>query len=180
MAIQAFIDDEPAQQILARISRLPAIDGLKCDLKRGMFPHFTIGSWKVTSDEMEIATSQFAERIGDTPSVDVDVSLTEKAREDRLGYHLLPTCPDYLIGLHARMHDNLKWTFDPFRQIDLPGSWWPHLTLFSVPNTSGDQVRAVVDELSSITRVRVERLGLVSFSPVRTLAELRLTTDAHR
>lgn len=177
IAIQAFIDDERAQQIMAGIAELPAIEGLKCDLKRGMFPHFTIASWRMTLDETKQVQSQYVQRIGSLRPVSVAVSLTKREMGERVSYHLLPDRPEHLVGFHARIHENLAWSFEPFRKIDLPGSWWPHLTLFGVPIEHAETARELAGHFNTIKEVDIVRLGLVSFGPMRTLAEIRLDAN---
>ncbi len=140
-------------------------------------PHITLASWLVTREELEEAQSVFADRLTDVPSVTVSTRLGAKEREnqpDSVSYFLFPDTTQELIQFHAHAHKQLAYPYESQREIDLPGKWWPHLTLFKIPREMKDAIRDDLNVLANIQEVTITRLGLVTFYPTTTVSEVVL------
>ena len=177
LALQCFLNPEQEQRIVDIWKGVLEIEGVQCAHSLGAVPHITAGSWRVTPEELEQARTSLVERVADMPAVEVDMVLEEQSEGGVLDYCFRPTNATALVAFHANVHKALGYPYETFRPIDVPGQWWPHLTLFSVPEQRRAQVREAFEELSKITHVRVERLGLVTFGPIKVLAEARLARD---
>jgi hypothetical protein len=151
---------------------------VKCAYTLGAVPHITAGSWQVTPEELKEARAGLAEAVAGLEPVDVEVTLHEECRDGFCAYYLIVTNREALMAFHAGLHEALDYPYETFREIDLPGQWWPHLTLFSVPESNRDAVAEALDKLREVSRVRVERLGLVTFGPIEVVAEARLAGEA--
>ena len=146
---------------------LSGIEGLSCSFSVGMFPHITIGSWWATASEFEEAKPTFTEKLVSTEAIEASVKLDEKERNEgtAYSYHFVFEKTDDLVRFHAGIHERLNYPYEPYRAIDLPGTWLPHLTLFTVPKDKKCLVDLELKRLNEITRVEITRLGLVTFYP---------------
>jgi 2'-5' RNA ligase len=176
LAVQAFIDRDTDERIMAICSELQKVEGYNSDLGGQFIPHITLASWRVTPQELQLAESQFESRLCGLDRIQVRVSLEESQEHaGRLGYYLLPEVSESLLQFHAQVHHQLGWRFEPFRKIDLPGSWWPHLTLLSIPETQKPLISQSLQKLREISAVAIKRIGLVSFlGPTRVVSEVKL------
>lgn len=153
------------------------IEGVDCSFPFGMFPHFTLGSWWATESEFEEAKPIFTERLAGLDSLEVSVTLEERRKGEAVpyAYFLEPEMSEQLRQFHDDIHERLGYSYEPYRDIDLPGSWWPHLKLFVIPKDKKSLVRKELASLGDITKVRITRLGLVTFYPrIVTITEVPL------
>jgi hypothetical protein len=175
LALQAFIDPATDKRIMAICSEILEVEGYDSDLGRQFIPHITLASWRVTLQELQLCESQFQSWLCDLTTIKVKVSLKDRQRNDRSDYYLMPEVSESLLQFHAQVHHQLGWHFEPFRKIDLPGSWLPHLTLFSIPATQQPLISQSLQKLNEIKAVSIERIGMVSFlSATRVVGEIKL------
>ncbi|MHB1458538.1 MAG: 2'-5' RNA ligase family protein [Armatimonadota bacterium] len=175
IAIQAFIDPADSDKIMALCTGLKGIKGYDSDLGRSFIPHVTLASWKVTPDELRTAISQYGSRLTGMNRISVPVHLKEKKRDDgRLNYYLMPEVSEALLEFHSTVHEKLDWHYEPFRQIDLPGSWVTHLTLFSIPADQRPRVTEALKQLRKIKSITIERIGFVDCGPALKTIEVKL------
>jgi len=177
VAVQAFLDEFSEDRIMRICDGVLGIEGVACSFPLGMIPHFTIGSWWVTTPELEEAKPVFTTRLTSLRAVEVSVDLLEREKDEpaSYSYFLRPEVTDSLRRLHAGIHEKLGYPYEPYRKIDLPGSWWPHLTLFTIPKEKKSMAEEQISRLKEITTVRIARLGLVTFYPtIETVTEVRL------
>ena len=167
IAIQGFIDPVDSDKIMRLCTGLSDIEGYHSDLERSFIPHVTLASWKVTPDELEVAASQYQDRLTGMNRISARVHLVEKEKDRRFVYHLVPEITQPLLEFHSTLHKKLDWHFEPFRQIDLPGSWMPHLTLFSIPIAQKPSVAEALRNISEIKSITIERIGFLDLSPAR-------------
>lgn len=176
-AVQAFLDKETEDRIMRICEGVMGIEGIHCPFSLGMSPHFTIGSWWGMPSDLKEATPIFSERLAGLDALDTLVELEEheKSEPNWSSYFLVPEMTQQLQRFHAGIHDRLGYPYEPYREIDLPGSWWPHLLLFGVPKDKRNLIENQLASLREITKVRIARLGLVIFHPeMVTMTEVRL------
>jgi len=176
-AVQAFLDQKTEDRIMRTCDGVLGIEGVDCSYPLGMFPHFTIGSWWGMPSDFEEAKPIFTEKLADLDALDVSVTAEEreKLETERSAYLLVPEMTEQLQQFHAGIHERLGYPYEPYRKIDLPDSWWPHLTLFGIPKDKRSLIENELASLREITKVRIARLGLVSFYPkIVTMTEVRL------
>ena len=174
LPLQGFVESELSDQIMGICSEIENIEGYASDLGRLFVPHVTLGSWKLTPQELQEAESVFMCRLTGLSCIEVEASLKEDEKDGRLSCFLVPQITQPLLQFHSQVHERLSWDYEPFRQIDLPGSWWPHLTLFSIPSAQKDRIVPSLRRLSDIRTLRIERIGLIGFRPTRVISEVRL------
>lgn len=175
LALQAFIDRDSHERIMATCSDIKDVEGYYSELETVFIPHITLGSWIVTPQELKLAESQFGKRLAGLSCAAVSMTLVEEEREDgRLAYYLRPEPTPSLLEFHAQAHSKLGWVYAPFRQFDLPGKWEPHLTLFSIPRDQRHSVSAAILKLRKIRNVRIERIGLLGLRPTSIALEMEL------
>ena len=179
-AVQAFLDKQTEDRIMRICEGVLGIEGVDCSFPFGMFPHFTIGSWWATASEFEEAKPIFTERLADLDALEVSVRLEERDKSETApyAYFLEPEMTEQLQQFHAGIHERLSYPHEPYREIDLPGSWWPHLKLFVIPEGKKSLVREELESLGEITKVSITRLGLVIFYPkIVTITEVPLIRE---
>jgi hypothetical protein len=176
LALQCFLGRQDEQRIVDAWERVSGIEGVQCAHTLGAVPHITAGSWKVTPDELEQARTGLAAKVAGICAIETDVMLHEERRDGILSYYLVPTGSTALVIFHKEVHEALGYPYETFRTIDLPGRWWPHLTLFSVPEERLQLVADALEKLKQIERVSIERLGLVTFGPIEVIAEAGLAS----
>ncbi|MHB1000111.1 MAG: 2'-5' RNA ligase family protein [Armatimonadota bacterium] len=174
LAIQGFVDKDVSDKIMAICSEIKNVEGYDSYLGRSFIPHITLASWKVTPSEFKTAESQFNDKLKKMRRVQVSVTLGEKEKDGILSYYLIPETSKELLDFHKQVHENLDWHYEPFRKIDLPGSWTPHLTLFTIPNTQKPQITEALQKLSEIHSVRIERIGFLGLGPIWENTEVQL------
>ncbi|MHB0999261.1 MAG: 2'-5' RNA ligase family protein [Armatimonadota bacterium] len=159
---------------MAICSEIKDVEGYDSYLGRSFVPHITLASWKVTPSEFKTAESQFEDKLSKIRCIQVAVTLGEKEKDGRLSYFLIPEASKELIEFHAQVHKKLAWHYEPFRKIDLPGSWTPHLTLFTIPSNQKSQISGALQKLSEIHSVKIERIGFLGLGPIWENKEVRL------
>lgn len=180
-AVQAFLDKHSEDRIMRICDGVLAIEGIDCSFPLGMFPHFTIGSWWATASEFEEANPIFAERLASLDAIEASVELEEREKSETTSYFLAPEVTDQLLQFHVGIHQKLGYLYEPYREIDLPGSWWPHLKLFTIPKDEKCLIEKRLARFRDITTVRIVRLGLVTFYPrIVTVREVPLRSEDNR
>lgn len=175
LALQAFLSQEDEARLLPLCLEVSKIEGFDSDLKRDAKLHITLASWEVTRAELELAQAQFASRLCDLPAITVSASLGEERGNGGLACALLPEPSEALLQWHAQVHARVAWSFTPWREIDLPGSWWPHMGLCHVAESKEHLASEPLRKLREIAEVTITRIGLVSYlGPMQVLEEVKL------
>ncbi len=177
LAVQCFLDTKQKDDIDHTCKQVA--NRLCDDFGTGYsnYPHITLASYLVTPEELQEAQSVFSDRLRHMQAITVSTHLGTKHQEDhpdRLFYFLYPDMTQALIQFHARAHEQLAYPYEPYRQIDLPGNWWPHLTLFNIPKEKKEVIQDELNVLEDIHQVTITRLGLVTFHPTTTVCEVYL------
>jgi len=179
LALQAFLSQEDEAQLIPLCLEVAEIEGFESDLKRGAKLHITLASWEVTRAELELAQAQFASRLSGIPAITVRVSLGESRGNGGLACALLPEPSDALLQWHAQVHARAAWPFKPWRDMDLPGSWWPHMGVCHIAESKEHLASKPLQKLREIKEVTIERIGLVSYlGPMQVLEEVKLRRTA--
>ena len=71
------------------------------------------------------------------------------------------------------VHEQFGYTFEPFRPIDLPGQFRPHVTMFSGNAEARAETEKAIELAKQVKEVRIASFGLVIFGPARTLYEVK-------
>jgi len=174
LALQSFLSATDEAIIVKCWEKVTQIDGVQCAYSNGAIPHITLGSWKVTKDELQEARSRFSQNLEDSKPISFDVRLETKTANGRTRYYLVPRSADAVEPFHRQQHESLQYKFETQRDIDLPGQWWPHLTLFSIPSDKQSLIETELNTLRSITELEVRRLGLVTFGPIKIIESVDL------
>lgn len=174
LALQAFIDPDEDKRIMDVCSELSSIEGYDSELGRMFIPHVTLAAWRVTPEELELAREEFQDRLTGLESIEVDVSFRKDQDEDNVGYICLPEASESLLEFQRQVYEKLGWYFEPFREYYLPGSWFPHLSLFSVPKEQEPRLDEAMKRLKETHSINIERIGLVTFSPITIESEVEL------
>lgn len=174
LALQAFIDRESDERIMAICSGIENVEGYRSSLGNTFIPHITLASYLVTPRELRVAESQFSKRLTGLNCIQVAMTLQEEDEDGRLSYFLLPEPTKPLLQFHAQAHSKLGWSYEPYRQKDLPGKWQPHLTLFSIPKSQRPLISDALLKLRKVRVVTIERIGLLGFGPTSVSSEVRL------
>jgi hypothetical protein len=175
LALQAFLSQEDEARLLPLCLKVSEIEGLDSDLKRDAKLHITLASWEVTRAELELAQAQFASRLEGLAAVTVTVSLHEERGSGGLACALLPEPTEPLLEWHGQVHARAAWPFRPWREMDLPGSWWPHMGLCHIAESRERLASEPLRKLREIREVTIERIGLVSYlGPMQVLEEVKL------
>ena len=179
LALQAFFDDESNAAIKPSWDVALATKGMECAGSEGMRPHMTIGSWQVTPEELQQAIAKAQTLQGRIPSR--VMALQPVVREQQgggLSFNFVPA-PDApgpaipLADYHRMVHEQLGFKFEPYRPIDLPGQWRAHVTMFSGNAEARGQTEKAIELAKKVEQVRITSFGLVTFGPVKTLAEIK-------
>ena len=179
LALQAFFDDESNAAIKPSWDLALATKGMECAGAEGMRPHMTIGSWQVTPDELQQAIEKARTLDGRIPSRVVD--LQPMARDQQNGGLSFSFAPADdaggpaipLADYHRMVHELLGFKFQPYRTIDLPGQWRPHVTMFSGSAGARTQTEKAIELAKQVKQVRIASFGLVTFGPPKTLCEIK-------
>ena len=174
LALQSFPIESQQREIQELCQKVFGVEGVKCAFKIGAVPHMTIGSWNVTQTQREEARAVFSKRLASMETIEFQVQLA-KVKEDGLcEYYLVPAEPtNSLKRCHKQIHDALGYDYKTYRSVDLPGQWWPHISLFAIePGLQSGPVEEHVSELKKISTIRIDGLGLVTF-PIQTIEEVR-------
>lgn len=175
LALQAFLDPESHGRMMEAWKVAVAADGVECAGAHGARPHMTFGSWKVTPGELEHALRRGAELDGRIPGRRLALTpVTRDASEgSRVRFHYVPEDDPALHDYHRAVHEQLGFDFEPFRPIDLPGQWKPHVTMFHAGPEGREAFDEAVGRLSGLREVEITSFGLVLFGPIRTAQEIR-------
>jgi len=178
LAAHAFVNREADARIMSIHRSLLNIEGYASELDFQPAPHITLASWRVTPQELQLAETQFGDRLSGLSCTRLRAALKSREHsEKRLHYYLLPEISESLREFHAQMHRKLMWAFESYRRIDLPGSWWPHLTLFSIPSTQEPHIEQALASLREIEELSIERIGLVSYlGGARVISDIELAS----
>jgi hypothetical protein len=175
LALQAFLSQEDEARLLPLCLKVSEIDGFDSDLKRGARLHITLATWEVTRAELALAQAQFASRLEGLAAIAVTVSLGEERGDGNLACALLPQSTEALLQWHAQVHAKANWPFQSWREMDLPGSWWPHMGLCHIAESKEHLASEPLQKLREIKEVTIERIGLVSYlGPMEVLEEVKL------
>lgn len=166
LAIQGFMDTKTEVRVRAAWERL-AKAGITDNLLRGgTRPHMTLASWLTTRDPLELVDDLHRTARTLSPLSTV-LSLTSDSPNHK-GIYLLPSAEDHaLVDFHARLHADFGAPGKPQRPIDLPGQWWPHLSVAYGFDSS--RLQEAVELCSDLQTVNagIEYIGLVTFGPIR-------------
>lgn len=175
LALQAFISQEDEARLIPLCLEVAEIEGSDSSLKRGAKLHITLATWEVTRPELELAQSEFASRLKGIPAITVRVSLGESRGDGGLACALLPEPSDELLQWHAQVHAKAAWPFQPWREMDLPGSWWPHMGVCHIAEKKEHLASEPLRKLRETREVTIEGIGLVSYlGPMQILEEIKL------
>ncbi len=174
LALQAFPIEPQQHKLLTLCKTVLGVEGVKSAFKISAVPHMTIGSWNVTESELKEARAVFEKRLSAMEPLEFQVQLAKVEEDGFFEYYLIPLDPtDALKRFHKQIHDALGFDYETQRSIDLPGQWWPHISLFAVePGLESEQVDRLVSELEKTSTICINGLGLVTF-PIQTVEELR-------
>ena len=175
LALQAFVSEEDEARLIPPCLEVAEIEGSDSSLKRGAKLHITLASWEVTRPELEVAQSEFASRLKGIPAITVRVSLGESREDGGLACAFLPEPSDELLQWHAQVHAKAAWPFQPWREMDLPGSWWPHMGVCHLAESKEHLAREPLRRLREMRELTIEGIGLVSYlGPMQILEEIKL------
>ena len=146
---------------------------MECAGAEGMRPHMTIGSWQVTPDEMQQAIAKAQTLQGRIPSR--VMALQPVVREQQnggLSFNFVPAAdaPGPAIPLadyHRMVHEQLGFKFEPYRPIDLPGQWRPHVTMFSGNAEARAQTEKAIELAKQVKQVRIASLRAGGLRPAQ-------------
>lgn len=173
VALQAFMDTETEVRVRSAWRRLAEAGITDRLLQGGTRPHMTLASWTTTREPQDLVNDlhRTARALSSTPTV---LSLNSDT-PNHPGIYLLPSADDQKIfDFHARVHAEFDAPGKPLRPIDLPGQWWPHLSVAYGFETS--RLPEAIDLCSDLKTVnaRLEYIGLVTFGPIRYPAVFEL------
>ena len=174
LAVQAFVQKGHEGRIVEACDAALKIGESDPALEYSGNPHVTIASWRVTREELGETESTFEERLQGLYAQEVQVSVEGRGQGNRLCYFLIPQVTQELEQFHHRIHEKLACKYEPFRNIDLPGSWWAHMTLFSVQVGTETSIEHPLSILGEIGHITMTRLGLVAFQPTKVIREVSL------
>ena len=127
LALQAFLSREDEERIIPLCLAVYEVEGFESDLGCGSNLHATLASWEVTPQEVQVAQTQFAPRLNGLKAITVPVSFGESRGNGGVAFAILPEPTEALLNFHALVHAKLSWPYKPWREMDLPGIWWPHI-----------------------------------------------------
>lgn len=173
LALQAFLPEESAEAIETVCLKATAIPDASVAFQRGAAPHVTLSAWRVTADEKAEALERFQEvALDELKPVTISVQLTNRQEGESMSWYLVPReAPRSAIdALRQHAMETLEFEYDDFGGRSR-AEWWPHLTLFSLPNARASEARPIVSELEAITEIQLSKLALVGFqSGIQTLS----------
>lgn len=172
LALQAFLVPDQEAALVTVWKQALAIPGVKCALTDRARPHVTFGSWKVTKAELADAIAKIKALDGHLPVAE----FAPRPAMERNGYFLRPVDEPTLARYHATIHKQIQFTYEPYRPMDVPGQWWPHLTMFSAAQEANDAVSRLWAQMVLPARLKIASFGLVTFGPSTVVAEVRCAT----
>ncbi len=179
LALQAFLSPEDEAQLVPLCLEVLDIEGFDSDLRRNGRLHLTLATWQVTPAEAAQVHAEFASPLRDLPAITVPASLAEERGNGGLACALLPEPSEALLQWHAQVHARAAWPFTPWREIDQPGSWWPHMGLCHVRESKEPIAAEPLRKLRDVKQVTLARIGLVSYlGPMHILEEVALRRTA--
>jgi hypothetical protein len=174
LALQAFLDEASERRIAECWQAAMKIPGVKCAGALGARPHITFGSWRVTEAELAEAVGGFARFDAALPGQTIVLGPSVEEHPDgSADYYFIPKSAGDIHEYHRRVRERLSFPYETFRQIDVPGRWEPHLTMFTCPKDRRDEVDALFRNLSDASTARIGSFGLVTFGPIQARAQVR-------
>lgn len=169
VALQAFLVPDQERALVTVWEQALAIPGVKCALTDHARPHVTFGSWQVTKAELADAIAKLKALDGQLPGAE----FAPRPAMEGNGYFLRPVDEPTLARYHAAIHKQIRFSYEPFRPMDVPGQWWPHLTMFSASREAHDAVGRLWAQMVLPARLKIAGFGLVTFGPSTVVAEVR-------
>lgn len=174
LGLQAFFDDASNAAVKPSWDLAIATPGMQCAGSEGMRPHMTFGSWRVTPQELQQAIEIAGKLQGSIPGREVALqAVVRQRRGGGTSFHYVPAEDPSLVDYHRMVHERLGYTFEPFRPIDLPGQWRPHVTMFSGSAEARERTEKAIELAKQVGQVRIASFGLVIFGPPRVLYEMQ-------
>jgi hypothetical protein len=173
LALQAFFDEETLAVIRPAWEIACTSPGMRCAGRHGAVPHMTFGSWKVTPEELRRALDQAAGLKGRIPARAFAVELERVGGPAGRSIYYVPAGDAGLADYHRRVIETFNFPFETFREIDIPGQWKPHITLFWAPPEAKEPMDRAEALAGKLTRARIASFGLVLFKGgIRTALEI--------
>jgi hypothetical protein len=171
IAVQALFEEESAIDSIWQ--KVLALENVSCARTYGARPHMTIASFKLTEDEFDSISDEFRKLDKEYPSHKFRVELSVRQRGDNYSYYLVPESQDtVLTRIHDALYLNVDNGFERYRKIDVPGSWWPHISMFGIHSDSTSIPDEVFKEIENIETVTLKGFSLVGFGPVKYFNEI--------
>ncbi len=175
LALQAFLSQGDEARLIPLCLEVSEIEEFDSDLKRGAKLHVTLATWEVTQIQVALAQAEFASRLRDVSAITVPVSLLESRGNGGLACALLPEPIEALLQWHAEVHAKANWPFAPWREEDLPGSWWPHMGVCHIRESKEHLASKPLQALREFGKITIARIGLVSYlGSMRILEKVEL------
>jgi hypothetical protein len=164
-AAQAFFSPTQERVILDLCRAAMATSDVFAAFAHGALPHMTLGSWIVTPDSVGTIVAQARAATAAVTQVSLMVTLKAEPamRAGYLDYQFIPEATPEVLDFHRAIHTAMAVSNQPHRRIDLPGSWQPHISLFTAPVAASNALASVVRQLGDIRTLDVQRLGVVHF-----------------
>ena len=173
LALQAFLPDEASEAIRAICMQAAEIAGGEVAFQWGAEPHVTLSACRVTADQKEAAVERFQDvALDELEPVTVRCRLTSREEGASTGWYLVPSEESRaaIDTFRQRAMTALDFEYEDFGGRSRT-EWWPHLTLFSVPNAQASEAQSMVSELEAIAELQLSKLALVGFqSGIQTLS----------
>lgn len=173
IAVQALFNSE---DILDSIRIKAAIyDNISSAQSLGARPHMTIASFNLTEDEVVEITNSFQLLNNNYSSHSFSVQIMIETEDSaKWSYYLVPTVKDEkLIVIHDSLYITIDKGYIKQRKIDMPGNWWPHISLFAVHASTPKLSNNIQTELDKIKQVTIGGFSLVSFGPINYFSEIK-------
>lgn len=148
----------------------------------GARPHMTMASFMLSAYENNELSKTFALQNDEYPSFSFDVKIEIETRDSlKWSYYLVPTDTyQDLINIHDSLYINLDNGYEKKRKVDMPGRWWPHISLFTVKGSSPTIPIEIEDKLNEIKNVTLKGFSLVSFGPINYFKEITTLTNKEK
>ncbi len=180
MALQAFLPTPDSEHLRVICMEALAITNAEVAFRWGAVPHVTISAWRVARDEQKLVLDKLqSSHLRELKAIDIPCRLHKSAKSGKSSWFLVPT-------------DEARPLLDDFRNEalramdvhceDFEGrsgtTWWPHLTLFSIPAAHEPEAAQLVAKIGKITAMRLNALAIVGFHQgIQTLATVQLAAD---
>ena len=173
IAIQALFSNESAIDALREKAEI--YDNITSARSLGARPHMTIASFNVTENEVDELENNFQLLDNQYSSHSFTVKvMVETDDSTKWSYYLVPVDKDeVLIKIHDKLYTTVDKGYQKQRDIDMPGNWWPHISLFVVHGNSPKITDSLLVELGKIKRVTIKGFSLVSFGAIDYFKEIR-------